>query len=116
MSFSMITDIIRQNGKAVRAYETAAAAAREAAIAEPGRSIGYFLLGAAAADFAELHYGEAIHTTFFDEALVRFEGYTKALDTAFADPDPQLRLDALCAISQNLILYRPSDDHLRSAS
>lgn len=104
--FSKITDIIRQKGNAVRAYRAAAAAAQEAAIADPDRTVGYFILGLAAQEVAETYYGEPLQADVFDQELSRFDEYTNTLDTAFANPDARVRLDALSIVARSLAIDR----------
>ncbi|WP_454855527.1 hydantoinase/carbamoylase family amidase [Rhizobium binxianense] len=111
--FTRITDIIREKGNAVRAYYAAAEAAQQAAIADPDRAVGYLILGTAAREFADSRYGEAVHADVFEQELSRFEDYTTALDTAFAHPDAQGRLDALSAVSRSLIDNRTRSEESR---
>lgn len=101
--FSRITDIIREKGNAARAYQAAAAAAREAALAEPDRAAAYFILGAAAQEFGDLHYGEASHASIFDQELQRFQDYVTRLDAAFENPDVEHRLKTVSSIAASLI-------------
>lgn len=110
MSFAEITEIIRRQGNAVHAYEAASKAAKEAALTEPERSIGYFMLAAATGDFAEFHYGEALQAKYFDVELSRFENYTRKLDSAFEDPNRELWLIALNEIARDLLEHIPSSD------
>jgi N-carbamoyl-L-amino-acid hydrolase len=100
--FTKITDIIRQKGNAVRAYRAAAAAAQEAAIADPDRAVGYFMLSLAAQEFADAYYGEPLHADVADRELATLEGYAQSLDAGFANEDADIRLKVLSLIAQNL--------------
>lgn len=104
--FSNITDIIRQKGNAVRAYRAAAVAAGQAAIDDPDRVVGYFMLGLAAQEVAETYYAEPVEAAVFDQELSRFDGYANTLDAAFANPDAGIRLDALSRVARSLAIDR----------
>jgi len=100
--FTKITDIIRQKGNAVHAYRAAATAAQQAAIADPDRAVGYFMLGFAAQEFADMYYGEPLQAYIADMELVKLEGYARSLDAAFADEGADIRLKTLSSIAQSL--------------
>lgn len=104
--FTQITDIIRQKGNAVRAYRAAATAAQEAAIADPDRAVGYFMLGLAAQEFADLYYGEPLQVDVAERELATLEAYASQLDEAFAAEKAETRLAALSKIAQSLVLSR----------
>jgi N-carbamoyl-L-amino-acid hydrolase len=103
--FTRITDVIRSKGNAAHAYRAASAAAEEAAIAEPERSAGFFMLAIAAQEVADAFYGNPVAGNIFDEQLSRFEGYTSSLDKAFETADAQARLDALSALASDLVKH-----------
>ncbi|OHV82804.1 hydantoinase/carbamoylase family amidase [Rhizobium sp. LCM 4573] len=107
--FSRITDIIRAKGNGARAYQAAAAAARQAALAEPQRAAGYFILAAAAQEFGDVHYGEASHGDIFGLELKRFDAYVKLLDEAFEDIDVERQLKAVSTIAASLISNKMAD-------
>lgn len=104
LMFNRITDIIRENGNGVRAYRAAAQFARHEATADPERATGYFMLGIAAQEFADTHYGEALHANICDQELARFDGFVSLLDGAFMKDDLQARLGALADVALSLSL------------
>ena len=114
--FTKITDIIRQKGNAVRAYHAAAVAAQEAAITDPDRAVGYFMLGLAAQEFADANYGEPLHAHVFDQELSRLDEYAGMLDAAFANPDADVRLRALSTVALGLVSHRRRPEEASSAS
>ncbi|MBY5720866.1 hydantoinase/carbamoylase family amidase [Rhizobium leguminosarum] len=112
--FTEITEIIRQKGNAIHAYRAAAAAAQEAAIANPDCAAGYFMLGVAAWEFADAHYGEALHANFFDQELSRFERYTNVLEAAFSNGDDTARLRALSEVAQSMARQHQGSEKIDS--
>ena len=100
--FTDIVDIIKQKGNAVRAYQAAANAARDAAVAETSRAVGYFILSYAAQTFADRHYGEATHAALFDKELERLQSIAASLDEAFNDEDVKKWLKVTSALASRL--------------
>lgn len=111
--FTKITDIIREKGNAVRAYHAAAAAARDAAFADPDRAAGYFMLSVAAREFADLHYGEALHAHVFDRELERFQKYATMLDEAFSHDNADQRLKTISTVAHCLLSDRSRTDEVQ---
>jgi|GEM_PF-25467 len=102
LMFTDITDIIRQKGNAVRAYRAAASAAREAAVADPRRAVGFFMLAFITQNFADLHYGEALHAAVFDDELARLQKLAETLDAAYDNPDIEEWVKAISAVAANI--------------
>ncbi|WP_246618007.1 hydantoinase/carbamoylase family amidase [Rhizobium populisoli] len=100
--FTNITDIIRQKGNAVRAYQAAAMAAREAALAYPLRAVGYFMLAHSAQAFADRYYGEATQAALFDEELARLQETAIRLEEAFNHEDKSEWLKVTSALASHL--------------
>jgi N-carbamoyl-L-amino-acid hydrolase len=101
--FSNITDIIREKGKGARAYQAAAASARQSALAEPDRAAAYFILATAAQEFGDLHYDGSYHTSVFEQELERFQSYVDMLDEAFSNSDSDQRLSVISKIATTMI-------------
>lgn len=101
--FSSITDIIREKGNGARAYQAAAVAARQAAIAEPDRGAGYFILATAAQEFGDLHHDGDSHASVFEQELERFQSYVDMLDEAFRNSDIEQRLSVISKIATSMI-------------
>jgi N-carbamoyl-L-amino-acid hydrolase len=101
--FKMITDIIREKGNGSRAYHSATTVARKAALADPERAAGYFILAVAAQEFADLHYGEATQADVFDRELDRFQNAVDTLDLAFGGSDADQKLKAISMMAIHFI-------------
>ncbi len=101
--FKMITDIIREKGNGSRAYHSAATVARKAALADPERAAGYFILAVAAQEFADLHYGEATQADVFDRELDRFQDAVDTLDQAFGGSNADQKLKAISMMAIHFI-------------
>ena len=93
--FDRLTDLIKAKGKGVHAYEAAADAAREAAAAEPEAAAAFALLAGAMQAHAARAYGEPTTVAEMDAHFAAFSGVVAALDAAWAQPDPAVRLAAL---------------------
>lgn len=100
--FTKITDVIRQKGNAVRAYQAASLAAREAAVADPERAVGYFMLAQSAQAFADRYYGVAAQAALFDEELARFQQIAVRLEEAFNHKDKSEWLNVTSALASQL--------------
>ncbi|MBP1845679.1 N-carbamoyl-L-amino-acid hydrolase [Rhizobium petrolearium] len=112
--FTKITDIIRQKGNAVKAYQAAAVAAREAAVADPVRAVGYFMLAHSAQAFADRHYGEAAHAALFDEELSRLQQIAMNLEEAFNHKDTSEWLKVTSALASHLCSEQTNAEELGS--
>ncbi|SFT56558.1 MULTISPECIES: hypothetical protein [unclassified Mesorhizobium] len=95
-----ITNIIRDKGNAIPGYREAARTARQQATKDIERSVGYFLLGKAAQEFADAYCEEPLHADTAEQQLARLEGFACVLDEAFEAPDLQRRLEALSYVAR----------------
>ncbi|MDI6029561.1 hypothetical protein QBK99_25820 [Corticibacterium sp. UT-5YL-CI-8] len=98
-----ITNIIRDKGNAIPGYREAARTAHQQATKDLERSVGYFLLGKAAQEFADAYCEEPLHADTAERQLAKLEAYASVLDEAFEMPDMQRRLDALSSVARAMV-------------
>jgi len=103
--FEHLVEAIRDQGQGVRAWETCA---REAAIAvgdKPDLAAPYFLLGAAAGRFVEIHFGEPLTSEKAQVQFDRFESFALKLSNAFSSDDETMKLKALNEVATGLLNF-----------
>lgn len=90
--FAFLAEILEGNGKGVRAYQLAAAAAREAARKNRDHAVAFFVLGEEAARFVESYHGMPVTQIVAEDAYRRFLSHLQELDVVKDNPVELLRV------------------------
>lgn len=103
LAFSALAQTVRQHGSGTYAFEAAARAAREQAIARPADALALHLAAMAATQVARRFDDQAVTASQAAEQLAEFERRLAGLDAASAEPDATRRLSMLNDLAAQLL-------------
>lgn len=102
-AFADLAQTVRQHGGGTYAFEAAARAARDMAIAHPGHALALNLAAMAATQVARRFDDQAVTASQAAEQLAEFERRLDGLDSAAREGDAARRLQMLNDLAAQLL-------------